>query len=117
MASNAPQAKTAPKAHRRSLADLVGAQQAVSTATGAIIEEPARTAEVSASLPAAAPTTTASTRMAKYPSVTAYLPPRAIRLLKEIGLEENRRITDLLAEAINDWLVRRGHLSLDQLGR
>jgi hypothetical protein len=117
MASNAPQAKAAPKAHRRSLADLATAQQAIPAATGAIIGEPANAIEAPASQPAASPATTASTRMVKYPSVTAYLPPRAIRLLKEIGLEEDRRITDLLAEAIDDWLIRRGHPSLEQLGQ
>jgi hypothetical protein len=55
--------------------------------------------------------------MTKYPSATVYLPPRAIRLLKEIGLEENRRLTDILAEAIDEWLIRKGHPSLEQLGQ
>jgi hypothetical protein len=52
---------------------------------------------------------------AKYPSATVYLPKRAIRLIKEIGLEEERRISDILAEAVNEYLVKRGHPSLEQL--
>jgi hypothetical protein len=59
---------------------------------------------------AAAPQT--STRA---PSLTVYLPPKTIRRLKEIGLEENRRLTDILAEAVDQWLVKNGHPSLDQL--
>jgi hypothetical protein len=51
---------------------------------------------------------------AKYPSATVYLPKRAIRLIKEIGLEEERRISDILAEAVNEYLVKRGHPSLEQ---
>jgi hypothetical protein len=47
------------------------------------------------------------------PSLTVYLPPKAIRRLKEIGLDNNRRITDIASEAINDWLVAHGHPSLD----
>jgi hypothetical protein len=46
------------------------------------------------------------------PSLTVYLPPKAIRRLKEIGLDNNRRITDIASEAINDWLVAHGHPAL-----
>jgi hypothetical protein len=49
--------------------------------------------------------------------VTAYLPPRAIRLLKQICLEENRKQTDILAEAVDEWFTRRGHPSLKELGK
>lgn len=59
----------------------------------------------------------ASPRSAKYPSATVYLPRRAIRLIKEIGLEENRRISDLLAEAVDEYLTKRGHPSLKQLSQ
>jgi hypothetical protein len=97
---------SAPQAKRRSLADLAAAPPVA----------PAPDAPREAARPApsaAAP----SSRTAKYPSATVYLPPRAIRLLKEIGLEENRRLTDILAEALDDWLVKNGHPSLDQLGQ
>jgi hypothetical protein len=98
------------RAGRRSLADLAAAST-LPAATGAVIEHspPSPMMASAANEP--------SNRMAKYPSATVYLPPRAIRLLKEIGLEENRRLTDILAEALNDWLVRKGHPSLDQLGQ
>jgi hypothetical protein len=95
----------APQVKRRSLADLASASP-ISSAPAAPIEEKRAT-------PALAP----SSRTAKYPSVTVYLPPRAIRLLKEIGLEENRRLTAILAEALDDWLVKNGHPLLDQLGQ
>jgi len=97
---------TAPQAKRRSLADLAAAAPAA-PASAAPREEPR-----AAALPAQP-----SIRTAKYPSATVYLPPRAIRLLKEIGLEENRRLTDILAEALDDWLVKNGHPSLDRLGQ
>jgi hypothetical protein len=93
----------APQVKRRSLADLACAS----------LISPAAPIEEKRATPALAP----SSRTAKYPSVTVYLPPRAIRLLKEIGLEENRRLTDILAEALDDWLVKNGHPSLDQLGQ
>ena len=107
MASSAPQARAAPKAARRSLADLAAGSQATgSQATGTTdaIAQPGATAA-------------GANRMTKYPSATVYLPPRAIRLLKEIALEENRKLTDILAEALNAWLVKNGHSSLEQLGR
>jgi hypothetical protein len=44
-----------------------------------------------------------------------YLPPKAIRRLKEIALAENRRLTDILAEAVDEWFVKNGHPSLEQL--
>jgi len=96
---------SAPQAKRRSLADLAAAAPAEDPRE----EAPARRAAPSGAAP--------SSRTAKYPSATVYLPPRAIRLLKEIGLEENRRLTDILAEALDDWLVKNGHPSLDQLGQ
>jgi hypothetical protein len=62
-----------------------------------------------------AQTSSMQSRRSKYPSVTVYLPPRAIRIIKEIGLDENRRLSDLLAEAVDEWLVKRGHPSITQL--
>jgi hypothetical protein len=113
MTSNAPQAKAPHKAARRSLADLAATSAPIPAATGAVIEQ-----KTTAPAPAPAPTVEAKVNQrAKYPSATVYIPPRAIRLLKEISLEENRRITDLLSEALNDWLVRKGHPSLEQLGQ
>jgi hypothetical protein len=52
---------------------------------------------------------------AKYPSATVYLPRGALRLIKEIGLEENRRMSDIIADAVDEYLSRRGHPSLGQL--
>ena len=120
MASSAPQARAAPKAARRSLADL--AAGSLATGTPEAIAQPGATAAAPAlaaasSLAAAALAAAGANRMAKYPSATVYLPPRAIRLLKEIALEENRKLTDILAEALNAWLVKNGHSSLEQLGR
>ncbi len=104
---------SAPQAKRRSLADLAAAAP-VAPAPAAPREDPREQAPARRAAPSgAAP----SSRTAKYPSATVYLPPRAIRLLKEIGLEENRRLTDILAEALDDWLVKNGHPSLDQLGQ
>jgi hypothetical protein len=102
------------KPARRSLADLAAA----SPIQGAVAASQQSKEVVAAHPPADIPASPAqSSRMAKYPSATVYLPPRAIRLLKEIGLEENRRLTDILAEAIDEWLVRKGHPSLEQLGQ
>jgi hypothetical protein len=83
---------------------------AAETTDSATVEEPRPAAP---SQPAAA--LGASSRSTKYPSATVYLPRRAIRLIKEIGLEENRRISDILAEAVDEYLTRRGHASLKQL--
>jgi hypothetical protein len=52
---------------------------------------------------------------ANYPSATVYLPRRALRLIKEIALEENRRISDIIADAVDEYLAKRGHPSLTQL--
>jgi hypothetical protein len=52
---------------------------------------------------------------ADYPSATVYLPRRALRLIKEISLEENRRISNILANAVDEYLTKRGHPSLAQL--
>ena len=114
MASSASQARVAPKAARRSLADLAAASLAAGTAEAAA--QSGATAAAPA-LPAPPPEAALASRMAKYPSATVYLPPRAIRLLKEIALEENRKLTDILAEALNAWLVKNGHSSLEQLGK
>lgn len=100
------QAKAAPKAHRRSLADLAASP------LPSVMEQAQE-----APTPISTPSPATPGARAKYPSATIYLPPRAIRLLKEISLEENRRLTDILAEALNEWLVRKGHPSLEQLGQ
>jgi hypothetical protein len=47
--------------------------------------------------------------------VTVYLPRRAIRLVKELALEEERRISDILVDAVNEYLQKRGHPSIEQL--
>jgi hypothetical protein len=116
MTSSAPAPKHHARAARRSLADLAASAPApvqVPVATGAVIETPPPPAPVVAPASAAASPNT----RAKYPSVTVYLPPRAIRLVKELSLEENRRITDILAEAVDEYLVKRGHPSLEQLSK
>ena len=59
---------------------------------------------------------TPRTARAKYPSVTVYLPRRAIRLIKELALEEERRISDILADAVDEYLQKRGHPSIRQFG-
>ncbi len=92
---------------RRSLAAL-----AAETTDSATVEEP----QLARPLQPVA-VSGASPRSAKYPSATVYLPRRAIRLIKEIGLEENRRISDLLAEAVDEYLTKRGHPSLKQLSQ
>jgi hypothetical protein len=51
----------------------------------------------------------------KYPHLTVYLPRRAVRLIKELGLDQERRISDIVADAINEYLVRRGYKSLKEL--
>jgi hypothetical protein len=103
-----PQAKAA----RRSLADLAATSPPLAGAAGPMLDRPPETTGPTANSSQVAPNT-----RARYPSATVYLPPRAIRLLKEIGLEENRRLTDILAESLDEWLVRKGHPSLKQLGQ
>ncbi len=51
-------------------------------------------------------------RREKYPSATVYLPRRAIRIIKEIGLEEDRRISDIISDAVDEYLTKRGHPSI-----
>ena len=77
--------------------------------TGTAAQEPAPAPE--SSEPHGSP----KSRRTQYPSATVYLPPKAIRILKEIGLDENRRLSDLIAEAVDEWLIKRGHPSLSQL--
>lgn len=96
------------KPARVSLAALA-AKSSAPAPTGDTIER------VPAPPPAAPPAARSPARTAKYPSVTVYLPPKAIRLVKELALDENRRMTDILAEAVSEYLVKRGHPSLDQL--
>lgn len=99
-----PEPPDMQKPVRRSLMDIA-AMPAVSRAN---VEEPSLT-------PQAEQTSSATSRRSQYPRVTVYLPPRAIRIIKEIGLDENRRLSDIIAEAVDEWLVRRGHPPLSQL--
>ena len=45
----------------------------------------------------------------KYPHVSVYLPAPTIRTLKLIALDHDRRLNDICAEAIQQWLERNGH--------
>jgi hypothetical protein len=91
-----------PQPKRRSLADLAAASPQPA------IETPRAAAPVAEDKRAPA-------RRSNYPSATVYLPRRAIRLVKEMALEEDRRISDILADAVDEYLQKRGHLSLEQL--
>ena len=82
----------APK--RRSLVDVAAARRAADAS-----ERPAAPAS----------------KRDQYPSMTVYLPRPAIRLIKQIALEEDRRLSDIIAEAVDDWLRRHGHKSLSEL--
>ena len=93
-----------PAKKRLSLSDLVTPEQQPSFSPAA--ETPKQPAAV-----APRPQTNRS----KYPSATVYMPKRAIRLIKEIGLEEDRRISDIIADAVDEYLQKRGHPSLAQL--
>ena len=42
-------------------------------------------------------------------SLTVYLTPEEVRTLKLICLDHNKRLTDVCAEAIRDWLAKNGH--------
>ena len=103
MSRDSQRQASAPRSHRRSLLDVAALPAADSLAS----KKPCEPACDSAQDRVA--------NRAKYPSATVYLPKRAIRLIKEIGLEEERRISDILAEAVNEYLVKRGHPSLEQL--
>jgi hypothetical protein len=43
------------------------------------------------------------------PSVTVYLTAEEIRTLKLIGIEHDKKMTDICAEAVREWLERNGH--------
>ena len=90
-----------PRAKRRTLLDVARMPE---TEEAPIETPPVRTAARSA-----------ARGRANYPSATVYLPRRALRLIKEISLEENRRISDILANAVDEYLSKRGHPSLSQL--
>jgi hypothetical protein len=45
----------------------------------------------------------------KYPHVSVYLPASTIRTLKLIAIEHDRRLNDICAEAVQEWLERNGH--------
>lgn len=55
----------------------------------------------------------AATGRKKYPHVSVYLPATTIRTLKLIAIEHDRRLNDLCAEAIQEWLERNGHARSD----
>ncbi|MBK5956678.1 hypothetical protein CCR97_00300 [Rhodoplanes elegans] len=106
-----------PKGRRVTL-DALAKGAAVPQATEALVEtrqEPA--APPPAPPEAVAPAARSGSSRDKYPSATVYLPKKAIRLIKEISLEEDRRISDILAEAVDEYLTRRGHPSLEQLSK
>lgn len=116
MTTSTPQPKAGLKQARRSLADLAAGTSSAGFAEAMTDARPGASpvAPSPSNRPALA---TPASRMAKYPSATVYLPLRALRLLKEIALEEDRRLTDLLAEALNAWFIKNGHPSLEQLGK
>src|SRR5579863_3475529 len=97
------------RAKRRSLADLVAGEEPA--AASPETASPALAEPKNPSIPTPPP---AVSGRAKYPSATVYLPPRALRLIKQISLEENRRISDLIAEALDEYLQKRGHKSLGE---
>lgn len=43
-------------------------------------------------------------------SLTVYLTPEEVRTLKLICIDHNKRLTDICAEAIRDWLANNGHV-------
>lgn len=43
------------------------------------------------------------------PSITVYLTAEEIRTLKLIGIEHDKKMTDICAEAVREWLERNGH--------
>ena len=98
------QPASAPRQARRSLADLVAHPAPSAT----VEEQPAPVSSGGGARPL-------PSGRAKYPSATVYLPRRAVRLIKEIGLEEDRRISDIIADAVDEYLQKRGHPSLEQL--
>jgi len=54
-------------------------------------------------------------RARRYPHLTVYLPRKAVRLIKQIALDQERRISDVIADAIDDYLVKNRYGSLKQL--
>lgn len=91
-----------PRAKRRTLLDVASM--------------PATEEVPIAAMPQARPAARGAARSrANYPSATVYLPRRALRLIKEIALEENRRISDVVANSVDEYLTKRGHPSLSQL--
>jgi hypothetical protein len=57
----------------------------------------------------AAPEAVTASGRKKYPHVSVYLPAGTIRSLKLIALDHDRRLNDICAEAIQQWLERNGH--------
>lgn len=57
----------------------------------------------------AVPEVAAASGRKKYPHVSVYLPAPTIRTLKLIALDHDRRLNDICAEAIQQWLERNGH--------
>jgi hypothetical protein len=39
-------------------------------------------------------------------SATVYLPPDQLKLIKQICADKNRRISDLISEAVDDYLCK-----------
>lgn len=61
------------------------------------------------------PATVAATTVApalaarKYPKVSVYLTADEVRTLKLIGVDTGKKISDLCAAAVREWLEKNGH--------
>lgn len=71
--------------------------------------EPFPAAATQPAAPISRPATVEVTGRKKYPHVSVYLPAATVRTLKLIALDHECRVSDLCAEAINEWLERNGH--------
>lgn len=81
------------------------------TSLGSFAPTPADGARVEASSAAPATSVLAAAKPNKKPSsVTVYLPRDVVKTLKLIALEDERRLSDICAEGITEWLRARGHL-------
>lgn len=45
----------------------------------------------------------------KYPKVSVYLTAEEVRTLKLIGIDSGKRVSDICAAAVRDWLEKNGH--------
>ena len=51
----------------------------------------------------------------KYPHVTVYLRPEEVRTLKLLSIETDKKMSDICAEAVREWLERNGHARTGKL--